>query len=302
MSLKDISKSTLITFHKGATSGLSKALVAREFDPASRKAVILVEETPFHPLNHRWPDQPSDFGTLEINGVALPVIDALMGAVDPVSSHFYLGEEIPPKGGEVNLLSVVAHIVSFPENFPITKIEGKMAKLDVDSDRRKNLSAAHSACHLMSLALNKSAKEFWKKEVQKDSLGNPDLDRQSIQSSSLTEKGSVDHYRFGKSLRKAGFESSVLFERIKDFESSVNKQLKDWLAAASGIVVEATGLATIDSQRTWRCRLPDGNAVIPCGGTHLNSLGELKALNVSFELIPDCPEMKAHTTFTAAGS
>ncbi len=296
MSLSNVKRSTLITFQNGATSGTSKVVAARELDHDSRKALLLVEETPFHPLDYGWPDQPPDSGIIVIRGVALPVIDAWVGAMDTASGQLYLDKDIPLKKGGIDLLFLVAHIVVFPEKFPITEISGETAELLVDSQRRKNLSAAHSACHLMALALNKYARKFWKKEAPKDSLGNPDTDQQSIQSSKITEKESLDHYRFGKSLRKAGFESLVLVDQLKDLESSVNEQLSIWLKSGSEIYMEtADSTATIDSRRAWRCRLPDGEVSIPCGGTHLNSLRELKSVSVSFEPVPACPEIKAHT-------
>ncbi|MDA0638089.1 hypothetical protein OUY22_32165 [Nonomuraea sp. MCN248] len=39
----------------------------------------------------------------------------------------------------------------------------------------------------------------------------------------------------------------------------------------------------LTARRTWRCALPEGEASIPCGGTHVRRTGELGGITVTLE-------------------
>ncbi len=63
---------TLVTFPTGATEGAS---AVRELVPLGVPELpagglgLIVDTTPFHPVDHTWPDQPGDSGTVLVDGV-----------------------------------------------------------------------------------------------------------------------------------------------------------------------------------------------------------------------------------------
>ena len=61
----------------------------------------------------------------------------------------------------------------------------------------------------------------------------------------------------------------------------VDATLAEWIAAGGAVRIECDGEALAD-RRTWVCTLPQGDARIPCGGTHVTSLAELASATVSF--------------------
>src|SRR5258708_26064313 len=77
--LSDLSTGTRVTFPSGATSGTSTVA----FVVSGHKegvALVLTEETPFHPISHSWPDQEGDKGAMTIGRATVPVIDTLTAA------------------------------------------------------------------------------------------------------------------------------------------------------------------------------------------------------------------------------
>lgn len=290
-----ITGSTRVTYPRGETRGTSAIILAEPYNGDPSKLIVVTEETPFHPVDHTWPDQPSDAGTLSVGGAAFTISDVLTGAIQAGSDELKLDKEIPVRKGADGWSFVVAHVVEVAGAVAAESLPGQVAFLEVDPVRRMQLSAAHSACHIAALALNKCTARLWRKEVLKDSLGHPNLDQLAMQVSKITTGGSTDHYRFGKSLRKQGLDSAALLEQITGVEACVNAQLDAWLKTDAAIRVEAPH-AGLDARRTWACDLPDGPAQIPCGGTHLTNVREFDGVKVSFELLPGAPEVILHTT------
>jgi alanyl-tRNA synthetase len=227
----------------------------------------------------------------------LKVSDVLTGAVQLGTDVLSIDNEISVKKGTEGWVFVVAHIVDVSDGFSLENLLGEPVSLDVDVQHRRSLSAAHSACHISALALNKCTTQFWRKEVAKDSLGNPNLDQLAIQISKITTSESFDQYRFGKSIRKQGLESAALLEQVKVVEACVNQQLERWLKTGARIYVEAPE-AKLEARRWWKCELPEGTAQIPCGGTHIADLNELASIQVSYEVSSGVPEMSVHTVPT----
>ena len=56
---------TIVTFPDGTLRG--DAVVTRVADGADG-TVIVVDATPFHPVDHTWPDQPGDTGAISGEG------------------------------------------------------------------------------------------------------------------------------------------------------------------------------------------------------------------------------------------
>src|SRR5215510_4985105 len=151
----DITTSTYVTFPTGATAGFSRVLWVKEQNAEPCRAIVVTQETPYHPIDHIWPDQPADLGSITVEGMTFTVVDALTGAIHLESGQLYLDQEIPVKSGVGGWIFVVAHLVALPADYPLMRLRGKPVWLEVDKRRRQLLSASHSACHLMALALNK---------------------------------------------------------------------------------------------------------------------------------------------------
>lgn len=286
---------TLVTFPTGATEGAS---AVRELVPLGAQDLptgglgLIVDTTPFHPVDHTWPDQPGDSGTVLVDGVVYPVIDSVTGAIGP-DGQFAIGEDIPVKRGDEAWTWHVVHVL---DTVPDTEtLLGANAQLRVDADRRRALSAAHTGCHLMALALNEALAERWRKSPgREDSFGRPDFDAIAMESSRMDEHASTDRYRIGKSLRKKGFDPDGLAEQLPELSDRVNARLAEWIAADAPVRIEIFGgdkTARLTARRQWVCELPEGTASIFCGGTHVARLGELDALQCTLSLSEDASEL-----------
>lgn len=281
-----VSTDTQVTFPSNSTVERSKILwVDTRALTDDVAGMVVAETTPFHPLDHTWPDQPGDTGVIEVDGRGFQVTDSVTAGVSPDGTMF-LGDRIPARRGEAGWAFVVAHMVQEGEGAELSGLVGEEAVLRVDADRRKALSAAHTSCHVMSLALNRAVSDLWRKEIPVDSLGSPNFDQVAIQESRITPEGSLDRYRLGKSLRKKGLDVAALLADLEGIAAKVNETLGEWLATPSPIRVEApTG--KLGEVRTWHCSLSAGDAHLPCGGTHLQDLQELRGITVTIEAFPD---------------
>lgn len=251
--------------------------------PVGDRYGTIVAETPFHPLDHTWPDQPADLGT--IGGIA--VVDCVTGAVADGGPTVHLGEDIPVRRGTTGWSWLVVHVTDEP--VPAGEVE-----LVVDGRRRRALSAGHTACHLTALALNAALAGRWRKEVPVDGLGHPDFDQTAITSSRILPGGSRDVYRLGKSLRRRGFTVEGLAEDLPEITRGVDDRLKEWIAADAPVRVDSPG-PELTARRTWHRGLPGGEVAIPCGGTHLSRTGQLGSVAATLELSADGTELTMHT-------
>ncbi|MEZ0092687.1 metal-dependent hydrolase [Streptacidiphilus sp. EB129] len=275
--------STHVTFPAGAVDGSSTVLAVLPL-PDGRHGVV-TEATPFHPLDHTWPDQPADTGTLD----GRPVLDCVTGAVSP-EGEFFLGAEIPVRRGEEDWAWLAVHVTEEPVAV------GATVELRVDADRRAALCASHTGCHLLALALNAALASRWRKDPgRSDALGHPDFDSLAMDSSRMDTAASTDVYRIGKSLRKKGFTADDLAADLPALTTAVNEQLAAWVAADAAVRVEAPG-PELTARRRWSCDLPEGPASIFCGGTHLSHLGQLAALTTELRLSEDGTELTAVTS------
>ncbi|WP_031465915.1 metal-dependent hydrolase [Sciscionella sediminilitoris] len=264
---------TKIDFPDGGSRGSARVLAVHELE-AGRFAV-LTDSTPFHPVDHTWPDQPGDTGTLG----GLTVVDTVTAAGD--GQGVFLGEDIPARRGDPEWSWHVAHVV---EGEPPEV--GSEVDLLVDAGYRAALSAGHTGCHLLAFALNAALADRWRKEVRADSLGSPDFDSLAMVRSRILEGGSIDEYRIGKSLRKKGFTAGELAADAPGIEQAVNEKLAEWCASAAKVAVRSEGPLLTDL-RTWECELPNGTASVPCGGTHLGTLAELWSLRAELTVSED---------------
>jgi alanyl-tRNA synthetase len=256
---------TIVDYTAGATSSHSVVLATLSLPEGLG---VVVDRTAFHAVDAGWPDQPADRGTL----AGQPVLDAVVGATD--GGDILIGGDIPVRTGAEGWSFVVVHVLATD-----TPVEvGDEVEVTVDAGYRNALSAGHTACHLASLALDAALAEAWTKEVPLDTLGAPGFDALACASSRIHEFGSADVYRIGKSLRRKGFDPAAL-DDLTGVADVANARLAEWVATGAGIRIDRDGDGLGDRRR-WVCELPGGDAVIPCGGTHLTSLGELTAVRV----------------------
>ncbi|WP_349897615.1 alanyl-tRNA editing protein [Parafrigoribacterium soli] len=271
------STDTVVSYPSGAVTG-SATVVHLEPRGDGRTAVLL-DATPCHPVDAAWPDQGPDRATLRWEGSTLPVVDCVVAATD--GSALHLGSDIPVRKGTEGWSFVVAHIVE-----GAAPAVGAEVTVEVDAEYRRSLSIGHTGCHLVSLALNRALAERWTKEASTDALGAPDFDKLAIDSSTIVPFGSVDTFRLNKSLRRKGFVSDGLADALPAIEAAVNATLADWIATEAEVSIRREGDLLTD-RRYWECALPDGDASIPCGGTHAESLGALGDLRASLALSDD---------------
>ncbi|KOV39216.1 metal-dependent hydrolase [Streptomyces sp. XY431] len=286
---------THVSFPAGAVTGESTVLAVHPLD-GGRYAVV-TGATPFHPLDHTWPDQPADLGTLTVDGVGLPVVDCLTGAVGPDGGPVLVGADIPVRRGDEEWSWLVLHVLATDPG----DIVGRIAALAVDAGRRGALSASHSGCHLLALALNEALAPRWRKDPGRtDAFGHPDFDSLAMASSVMDTEASTDTYRLGKSLRKKGFtaeateEFPALADALPELTEAVNRRLAGWVAADAPVRIDVPG-PELTARREWHCELPEGAARIFCGGTHLHHLGELAELRTELRLSEDGSELVAVT-------
>lgn len=279
---------TVVTFPDGDVVAESTVVALREH--AEGSVVVVVEATPFHPVDHTWPDQPGDAGVLASGAATVPVVEAVMAAISD-DGAFAVGADIPVKRGAEGWTWLVGH--RLPVEVPVWLREGASVRLEVDAARRAGLSRGHTACHLASLALDLTVADLWRKDPGTDALGNPDFEGRANQSSRIHEDGSVDEYRLGKSLRKAGFDTEAFAATLAEREERINTRLAAWVASAAPSRIVTEGPTIVDRRR-WHCDLPEGEAVILCGGTHVASLAEFSSISVSLDLSD--PQLLVMTT------
>ncbi|MFS0893435.1 hypothetical protein [Microbacterium sp. 179-I 3D3 NHS] len=231
--------STLVSFAGGAVTGDG---VVTRVESTPDGAVVVVDATPFHPVDHTWPDQPGDSGEIRMGGDAASVAEAVMAAVSD-EGVFAVGRDIPVKRGAEGWTWLVGH--RLVADAPAALAPGASVSLAVDAGRRAGLSRGHTACHLASLALDLSVAHLWRKDPGADALGNPDFEGRANQTSRIHEDGAVDEYRLGKSLRRAGFDTEALAATIAERESRINAQLAAWVASAAPSRIEA------EVRRSW---------------------------------------------------
>lgn len=263
-----LSADTIVDYPAGALA--STGTVLATFAVEGGLGVVL-DRTAFHAVDAGWPDQPADRGTL----AGHPVLDAVVGATD--GGAVLVGRDIPVRTGAEGWAFVVVHVLAPDAAVSV----GDVVEVTVEEGYRNALSAGHTGCHLASLALDRALADAWSKEVPADALGQPGFDALACQSSRIHEHGSVDVYRIGKSLRRRGFDPTAL-DDVDAVAARANAALAAWVATGAGIRIDrdADGLG---DRRRWVCALPGGDAVIPCGGTHLTSLAEAAAVTVRLE-------------------
>ncbi|GAA5039659.1 hypothetical protein ACFQRL_03080 [Microbacterium fluvii] len=282
---------TLVSFPSGATSGSGRVIAVID-DPSG--AVVVTDSTPFHPVDHTWPDQPGDTGHLKVDGEDVEIADAVMAARG-ADGVFAVGAEIPVKRGVDGWEWFVGHRLATPARLET----GAVVELAVDASRRAALSRGHTACHLASLALDAALAELWRKDAPTDPLGHPDFEGMANQTSRIRPDGAVDTYRLGKSLRRSGFDPAALASSLAEREAAIDAKLREWVGSAAVSRVVTDG-PSITDRRRWECELPEGFVSFACGGTHVDSLDAFAEITVRLDLTD--PALLVMTTSVVPGS
>ncbi|GAA1947128.1 metal-dependent hydrolase [Agromyces allii] len=283
---------TRVTYPSGEL--VQRAVVLHVEPLADGRVAVLTDVTSFHPVDAAWPDQPADVGTIAVDGTESAVLDAVVAATD--GTDLFVGSDIPVRKGTEGWAFLVAHLVDAGAAIA----EGDEVVITADPAARHALSLGHTACHAASLALNAALESRWSKPARTDALGRPDFDGIAIASSRIEPFGSVDRYRLNKSLRRAGFDvASLVDEDLDVLAQTVTATVVWWISSGSPVRVDRAGDALTD-RRTWVAELPDGTAEIPCGGTHVGSLGALGEARIAFELVDDegTPVLEMRTRVT----
>ena len=274
---------TRVTFPADGLAETAEVLAVIDLPDATGFVTAI---SPFHPVDHGWPDQGADRGTATFDTEVVEIVDVVLGATD--GNNLFTSTNIPVRRGEPGWAFVVVHVVPGRE-----LTVGRSVRLEVDADHRSALSHGHSACHIAALALNQALADRWRKPVPADGLGHPNFDQLALATSRIRPDGATDVYRLGKSLRKKGFDSVELDPTA--VAAAANAALAGWVAAGAEIRVECDGPGLTD-RRTWVCELPEGTERILCGGTHLRSLATVAAIEVTLTL--DDAELIMETNVT----
>lgn len=268
-----------ITFQNGSCRETSRiaATVAR-----GDNLVVMTDVTPFHPQDFQWPDQPADRGILRTaDGRSFAVEDAVFASVSPTGIIFVDGE-IPVKKQDSAWRFCVGHVIRDKD---LSCERGEEVALSVDEELRFSLSRAHSAAHLMALALDRSLAPHWRKEAKNDALGSPDFDKFAMAASTIGPLSCRDRYRIGRSLRKRGFSGDGLRQNLAGHEGEINEILAAWLADDTPISLRSEG-EDLASFRYFSTTLEGHPVEMPCGGTHVKSFFEIGRVSVSLSM-PD---------------
>jgi alanyl-tRNA synthetase len=282
--MNEVTDDTHVTFFDGEVAGTS---VVRHVVAHGDLTAVICDQTPFHPVDHRWPDQPGDRGAILVRDQRYEVVDCVTGAINRQTGSLAAGAEITARRGDPEWYWVALHMAGLTA--PPT---GTVVRLVVDRPRRAALSAAHTACHLSGLALNQLAAGLWsdQRELPLDSLGYPDLDGTALSKSEIEVTGFHDTYRLGRSLRRTGFQAGAVAGVVPTLGERLTGLIGDWVATSAKAWIEAAG-PRLSAPRTWHCALPAGTAVVRCGGTHPPSLAEVGPVSITAWLAADGTEL-----------
>jgi len=262
---------TMVTFAGGSLQEAALVVFTAE---VAGEWLVVTDRSPFHPVSLSWPDQPGDHGWMICGTTRFRVLDSREGLLNQRTGVLSVGEDARAlKRSDPDLTSVVLHVTEAASTT-------QAVSLQVDATFRAALSLQHTGVHLAALALNQIASGFWSKDPQDpDSLGAPNLDMAAVTRSEIREDASTDHYRFGKSLRKKGFDAAEFLVDLPARAAEVNKALRGFLATPSPITLSPpTG--PIAERRLWATRLNGADVAMPCGGTHLADLANLAEVTV----------------------
>lgn len=281
---------TVVTFAGRSLQEKARVVFAAE---VGGDWLVVTDRSPFHPVSLSWPDQPGDRGWLISGSDRLCVLDSREALLNCKTGILSVGDAARAlKRSDPDLTSVVLHVTKAAP-------DAKDVTLEVDASFRAALSLQHTGVHLAALALNQVAAGFWSKDPQDpDSLGAPNLDKAAVTGSEIGEKLSTDHYRFGKSLRKKGFDAAAFLADLPARAVAMNDTLRAMLETPAPVQISPTE-GPLGDRRLWSTRLNGANVAMPCGGTHVADLATLAEITVSLTPTEDGFVMQTHSMAAA---
>jgi len=105
---------TKVLFSQAISRSLTRVQLIEKTDTCM---YVVVEQTPFHPVSHIWPDHPADKGYFSYADETYNVLDCMTGAFDVENNKLFVGTDIPVKRGEKDWHFVVVHQVEL--NVPV---------------------------------------------------------------------------------------------------------------------------------------------------------------------------------------
>ncbi|SBS39214.1 Alanine--tRNA ligase, organellar chromatophore [Marinomonas spartinae] len=267
---------TEILFPSGATE--SQSVIVDIVEADTYQDAIILDKTPFHPEDYKWKDQPSDKGYIMYGDKKFAVNKAIV--FYSKDKNFVFDEQINKSKPDHSIgLFGVAHLIDKNHNIK----RGDKINVFVDKEYRHSLSKAHTAAHLMSLALNKALSSHWSKEYKKDCLRSYNFDQAAIFSSKIEPVKSIDTYRLNKSAKRKGIDTNYILKNPKTIEKEVNELLIQWTKENSRSYIDSEE-PFIDSNRLWKTKIQSTEVSIPCGGTHIDNIRNLKNISAKIEI------------------
>ncbi|WOH63872.1 hypothetical protein [Bradyrhizobium sp. BWA-3-5] len=285
---------TIVTYPGGSISELAR--VTNLYDGENGVQVVVTDVTPFHPLDPWWPDQPSDRGIINVIGQAWVIDGAVLVGTKQDRSEIRIGDPKGVKRSDPSWSWSVGHVV-FGSPTGKELINAK-CRLEVDPEYRRAIAVGHTACHIAALALNERLETYWTKSIVKDSFGRNDFDRAAIVFSRIEEFGSIDRYRIGKGVRKAGFSSDRFWSDCDTLASEIEVGSNQILNEIASIDV-APDHTPFHARRNWVAVHKNARLQIPCGGVHVRNPREIANMNIKLNRQKDQTEFVMETRAAA---
>jgi len=286
---------TIVTYPGGSAS--EPATVTAVHDAGDRR-IVVTDITPFHPLDPWWPDQPSDVGTIRLGEDISPVERAVLVGVSEADQAIRIGDSQGIKRSDSSWLWSVGHVIG--ADAAKTIVPGDTCRLAVDPAYRRAIAMGHTACHIAALGLNMALMAYWKKAAKSDGLGNNDFDQEAIFLSRIGEFKSADHYRIGRSMRKAGFSSDSFWQHFDETAADVARHANALLQDIDAIEV-LPDRTPFHARRSWIARYKGQELAIPCGGVHIANPRDIRSIEIELRRAEDAGEFVMHTHAVAAG-
>lgn len=281
---------TIVTYPGGSVS--EPARVTNVYDGEGGAQILVTDLTPFHPLDAWWPDQPSDRGTITVLGEALAIDRAVLVGTHQGTSEVRIGDIGGVKRSDEEWVWSVGHVVRGSRTRE--ELVNAECRLEVDPAYRHAIAIGHTGCHIAALALNRALETFWTKSISKDSFGNNNFDQEAIVSSRIEEFGSIDHYRIGKGVRRAGLAADKFWSQFDELASKVEEGCNQILKDISSVEV-APNNTPFHARRTWIAIHNGSSLQMPCGGVHIKNPRDISNMQVKCRRLSDQSEFMMET-------
>ncbi|MFN7709407.1 MAG: hypothetical protein ACK5O7_00375 [Holosporales bacterium] len=283
---------TLVSFHLGTTVQEAKVVGYLSTNRPAPAAYLIVDQTPFHPVDPHWQDQPGDRGTIAWSTKTWQIEDTHVIGVD-LQQQWFVHTDVKQSWQDPNMTYLVGHKLTSSAELSEAELEalkGQTVTLSIDEAYRASVERPHSAVHLSSLLFNELVQPYIGKadKLRKDARGYADFDKDCIVTSTLQDYQSIDTYRMGNSYRKkAGLNQVKLREDLPGIIVSLNERLAAFIRSAGQATMSPDYPVALHERRFWKTEIDQKPISIPCGGTHLRDLSSLESVEVRLQFASD---------------